>query len=34
MRPNLCGFTPGSNRRVVGVSVVFILAFAGWLVGG
>lgn len=34
MRPDLTGFTRGSNRRVVGVWVVFVLALAGWLVGG
>lgn len=34
MRPDLTGFSRGSNRRVVGVWVVFLLAFAGWLVGG
>lgn len=34
MRPNLTGFTSGSNRRVVGVWVVFLLALASWLLGG
>ncbi|OBH79666.1 hypothetical protein A5682_17055 [Mycobacterium mantenii] len=34
MRPDLTGFSRGSNRRVVGVWVVFVLAFASWLVGG
>lgn len=34
MRPDLTGFTRGSNRRVVGVWIVFLLALVGWLVGG
>lgn len=34
MRPNLTGFSSGSNRRVVGVWVVFALALASWLLGG
>ncbi|UXA07140.1 type VII secretion protein EccE [Mycobacterium sp. SMC-2] len=34
MRPRLTGFSPGSNRRVLGVGVVFLLAVAGWAVGG
>lgn len=34
MRPTLTGFSPGSNRRVVGVWVVFLLAVASWAVGG
>lgn len=34
MRPNLTGFSRGSNRRVVGVWVVFVLALASWLLGG
>jgi len=34
MRPALTGFGPGSNRRVVGVCVVFVLALAGWALGG
>lgn len=34
MRPDLTGFTPGSNRRVIGVWVVFLLALVSWLVGG
>ena len=34
MRPRLTGFSPGSNRRVVGVWVVFLLALASWALGG
>ncbi len=34
MRPLLTGFGPDSDRRVVGVWVVFGLALAGWAVGG
>lgn len=34
MRPNLTGFSRGSNRRVVGVWVVFVLALASWLLAG
>ncbi|BBY03395.1 type VII secretion protein EccE [Mycobacterium seoulense] len=34
MRPTLTGFGPGSNRRVLGVWVVFLLAVASWAVGG
>jgi type VII secretion protein EccE len=34
MRPNLTGFSRGSNRRVVGVWVVFMLALASWLLAG
>jgi type VII secretion protein EccE len=34
MRPTLTGFSPGSNRRVVGVWVVFLLALASWTLGG
>lgn len=34
MRPVLTGFDPGSNERVAGVGVVFLLALAGWALGG
>ncbi|OMB91916.1 type VII secretion protein EccE [Mycobacterium colombiense] len=34
MRPDLTGFTRGSNRRVIGVWVVFLLALVGWFLGG
>lgn len=34
MRPVLTGFGPGSDRRVVGVSVVFLFALASWALGG
>ncbi|WP_156766699.1 type VII secretion protein EccE, partial [Mycobacterium sp. E2327] len=34
MRSRLTGFNAGSNRRVVGILVVFLLALAGWAVGG
>lgn len=34
MRPRLTGFSPGSNRRVLGVLVIFVLAVAGWATGG
>ncbi|ORV51514.1 type VII secretion protein EccE [Mycobacterium europaeum] len=34
MRPTLTGFSRGSNRRVVGVWVVFLLAVASWAAGG
>ncbi|BBZ72619.1 type VII secretion protein EccE [Mycobacterium paraseoulense] len=34
MRPTLTGFGPGSNRRVLGVWVLFVLAVASWAVGG
>ena len=34
MRPTLTGFSPGSNRRVVGVWVLFVLALVSWAVGG
>jgi type VII secretion protein EccE len=34
MRSKLTGFSPGSNRRVVGVWVVFLLALASWVLGG
>ncbi|EFG77223.1 type VII secretion protein EccE [Mycobacterium parascrofulaceum ATCC BAA-614] len=34
MRSTLTGFSPGSNRRVLGVWVVFVLAAASWAVGG
>lgn len=34
MRSKLTGFSPGSNRRVLGVWVVFVLAVASWAVGG
>lgn len=34
MRPTLTGFSPGSNRRVVGVWIVFILALASCLLVG
>lgn len=34
MRSTLTGFSPGSNRRVLGVWVVFLLAAASWAVGG
>ncbi len=34
MRPKLTGFSPGSNRRVVGVCSVFVLALVSWALGG
>ena len=34
MRSKLTGFSPGSNRRVVGVWVVFVLAVASWALAG
>jgi type VII secretion protein EccE len=34
MRPKLTGFSPGSNRRVVGVWIVFVLAFVSGARGG
>ncbi|BBZ50416.1 type VII secretion protein EccE [Mycobacterium heidelbergense] len=34
MRSRLTGFGPGSDRRVIGVLAVFVLALAGWAVGG
>lgn len=34
MRSTLTGFSPGSNRRVVGVWVVFLLAVASWAAAG
>ncbi len=34
MRPQLTGFSPGSNRRVVGVGAVFLLALVSWALGG
>lgn len=34
MRPVLTGFGRGSNRRVMGVWVVFLLGLAGWVLGG
>ncbi len=34
MRSTLTGFSPGSNRRVVGVWVVFVLAVVSWAFGG
>ncbi len=34
MRPKLTGFSAGSNRRVFGVWVVFLLALACWALGG
>ncbi|OJZ71926.1 type VII secretion protein EccE [Mycobacterium paraffinicum] len=34
MSSKLTGFSPGSNRRVLGVWVVFVLAVASWAVGG
>ena len=34
MRPKLTGFSPGSNRRVLGVWVVFVLALVSWALGG
>lgn len=34
MRPRLTGFSPDSNRRVVGVAVVFLLALASWALAG
>lgn len=34
MRSRLTGFSPGSNRRVVGILVVFLLAVASWAAGG
>ncbi|OBI92075.1 type VII secretion protein EccE [Mycobacterium sp. 1245805.9] len=33
MRPRLTGFHHASNRRVVGILVVFLLAVAGWAIG-
>ncbi|MCV7377148.1 type VII secretion protein EccE [Mycobacterium alsense] len=34
MTPRLTGFSPASNRRVVGILVVFLLALASWPFGG
>lgn len=34
MRPTLTGFGPGSDRRILGVSVVFSLTLASWAIGG
>ncbi len=34
MRPRLTGFSPGSNRRVLGVCVVFLLALLSWTLAG
>jgi type VII secretion protein EccE len=34
MRSTLAGFSPGSNRRVVGVWVVFLLSLVSWELGG
>ena len=34
MRSTLAGFSPGSNRRVVGVWVIFLLALVSWGLGG
>lgn len=34
MRPRLTGFGPKSNRRVLGVCVVFLLGLAGWALAG
>lgn len=34
MRTRLTGFSPGSNRRVLGVWVIFLLAVASWAAGG
>jgi type VII secretion protein EccE len=34
MRSTLAGFSPGSNRRVVGVWVVFLLSLVSWRLGG
>jgi type VII secretion protein EccE len=34
VRAKLTGFSPGSNRRVLGVWVVFLLAVASWAMGG
>ena len=34
MRPTLAGFSSASNRRVVGVWVVFMFALASWWLGG
>ncbi|OBH09515.1 type VII secretion protein EccE [Mycobacterium sp. E1747] len=34
MSSKLTGFSPGSNRRVLGVWVLFLLAVASWAVGG
>ena len=34
MRSTLAGFSPGSNRRVVGVWVVFLLTLVSWGLGG
>ncbi|MBV8788297.1 MAG: type VII secretion protein EccE [Mycobacterium sp.] len=34
MRPTLTGFSRGSNRRVVGVWIIFILALVSWLLVG
>ncbi|OBI99626.1 type VII secretion protein EccE [Mycobacterium alsense] len=34
MRPRLTGFSPASDRRVVGILVVFLVALASWPFGG
>lgn len=34
MRPGLTGFSPGSNRRVIGVWVVFLLVLVAWTLSG
>ena len=34
MRPTLTGFSSASNRRVIGVWVVFVLALVSWWLGG
>jgi type VII secretion protein EccE len=34
MRSTLTGFSPGSNRWVIGIVVIFSLALASWAVGG
>ena len=34
MRSRLTGFSPASNRRVLGILVVFLLALASWTIGG
>ena len=34
MSPRLTGFSPGSNQRVAGVGVVFLLTLASWAVAG
>jgi type VII secretion protein EccE len=34
VRPALAGFSPDSDRRVIGVCVVFLFALAGWALAG